>query len=85
MTAIQVFEETVENGCQLARLRLNDKTQYDAKPYYSGGKKKNWVYIDHFTASAVLKVHEALGDENKKKFEALPLSRMVDITWRLVK
>ncbi len=85
MTAIQVFEETVENGCQLARVRLNDKSQYDSKSFHIKGSKKGWFYVDHFTASAVLQIRNALSEINKKKFESLSLPGIVNLTWKLVK
>ncbi len=42
------------------------------------------VLIDGFTASAVVQVYDALNDTNKAKFVALPLVKMVDVTWKLV-
>ena len=42
------------------------------------------LLLDLFTASAVIQVHDALNPDNQGKFAALPLRRMVDVTWKLV-
>lgn len=41
--------------------------------------------VDAFTASAILKVYEALNEKNKKKFAALQIKRMADVAWKLIK
>ena len=47
-------------------------------------KEPALTIVDATTAHAVLTVHEALSDENKTKFADLPLTKMVDVTWKLV-
>jgi hypothetical protein len=42
------------------------------------------VNIDTYSASAVLAVYERLSDENKIKFVALPVYRMVTIAFKMV-
>lgn len=41
--------------------------------------------VDLFTASHVVQVYDALGPANQKKLESLPLPKMVDLVWKLVK
>lgn len=41
--------------------------------------------VDTFTASAYVKVAEALNETNRAKLEALPLSKAVALVWKLLK
>lgn len=41
--------------------------------------------VDPSTAELLLKVHASLNEANAAKFLALPIGRMTDIAWRLVK
>jgi hypothetical protein len=41
--------------------------------------------LDLFTASAIVKVLDALDPERKAKFMALPIERIVETTWKLIK
>jgi hypothetical protein len=41
--------------------------------------------VDGTTASVIVQVHAALNDENKKKFEALPIKKMAAVAWKLAK
>jgi len=84
MTNIQVIEQTLADGCQLVRPRKNQLGQYDSKSFTEGGNKKGWVYLDTFTASAVKQVYDQLNDQNKAKFTSLTLTKMIDVTWKLV-
>ena len=43
------------------------------------------VYVDLITASMLVQIHDALSEENRAKFIALPFLKMVDVGWRLVK
>ena len=43
------------------------------------------MYMDMTTANAIMTVYKALNTSNKKKFAKLPLKKMVDVTWKLVK
>lgn len=40
--------------------------------------------IDLFSASAVVKVYDALNEENRAKFASVPAPKMVAIAWRLI-
>ena len=48
-------------------------------------KKIDGMYMDMTTANAIMTVWKALNTSNRKKFEKLPLKKMVDVTWKLVK
>lgn len=43
------------------------------------------LFVDSFTAKMLVKVHAALNEENRAKFEALPLAKMVAVGWKLIK
>lgn len=51
----------------------------------NGYSKIDGKMVDVFTASMLLKVYEALSDSNKEKFEKIPLVRLVDFGWRMMK
>ena len=72
-----------ENGCCLIRERKGTN-EYDCKVFTSGSKR-GWVYLDGYTASAVVSIYNALGDDNKVKFETLSALAAIDITWKLLK
>lgn len=40
--------------------------------------------VDAFTASAVVKVYDALNEANRAKFVSLSVLKMVSVTWKLV-
>ena len=43
------------------------------------------VLVDATTANCITKIHEALNDQNKAKLEAMPITRMSDVCWSLIK
>jgi hypothetical protein len=48
-------------------------------------EKINGVMVDLFSASAVVKVFDALNETNKAKFLALSVSRMASLSFQLIK
>lgn len=42
------------------------------------------LMLDLFTASALVKVYEALGPANQAKFDTVPLPRLLDFVWKQV-
>jgi len=52
-----------------------------AKKQYA---KVNGVMVDLFSASAIVKVHDALNEANKLKFNALPIGRMASVAFKLI-
>ena len=48
-------------------------------------KKIDGVMVDMQTANLILKVWDALGSSNRKKFEKLPIKQMANVSWKLMK
>ena len=65
-------------------LRKNSTDQFDIKEAFSG-KKRGWFYMDVFTASAIVAVYNALNEKNKAKYSTLPLPKLINVTWKLIK
>lgn len=87
MTIVEAARAVKTNGCKLLRLRKGEPVtpeQFDVKDAFSG-KKKGWFYMDAFTASAIVAVYEGLNEQNRLKYLALPLPKLVNVTWKLVK
>jgi hypothetical protein len=86
------------NGCSLMRLRApNGRSapseienhfaghiEWDVKPAF-GGNKRGWFYMDAQTANMLITVYNALSEENRAKFNRIPLNRLVDFGWKHVK
>lgn len=89
MTISEVIKKISDEGAQLIRPRdaiclKGEVIKYDVKPLFSGNKK-GWVILDGFTASAMLVTYNALSEQNRKRYDAVPLSRLIDFTWKNVK
>ncbi len=48
-------------------------------------QKVHEVFIDTFTASAIVAVHDALREDNRAKMLSLPVARVADISFKLIK
>jgi hypothetical protein len=48
-------------------------------------EKMDGMLVDPTTANAILTVHDALSPENQEKFKSMPVDRMADVAWKLVK
>ena len=46
--------------------------------------KVNQVMVDLFSASAIVRVYDAVNDENKARLEAKPVAIVADIVFRLL-
>jgi hypothetical protein len=63
----------------------------DAPVYFRYGSNKRRVLVDHFTASAVLAVYDALNGENQAKLRRMvagtfgQFNRVVDFAFKSVK
>jgi hypothetical protein len=66
---------------QVARRIVKNKQFEKVKDPVS--KKK--MALDMFSASGIVKVYDNLGDKNKSQFVSLPLPKMVDMTFKLLK
>jgi hypothetical protein len=81
MEAITVFKTVLETKtAHLVRVRKNETKVYDIKEAFTGNKR-GWIYVDVFTASAVMQLHAKLDETVKAKYENLSLMRIVDIAW----
>jgi hypothetical protein len=69
VTRIELLRDVAKNGAR--------KIKLDGRP--------GLVYLDSFTASAMLAVHNALNEGNRATFLALPWRKAVAVTWKLVK
>ena len=67
--------EAKESVIDVAR-RIVQNGQYEK---YKG------MMLDTFTASAIIKVYDAVNDSNKKKLDSLKLPKLVNIVWKLLK
>lgn len=43
------------------------------------------LFVDVTTANMLVKIYDALNEQNRAKFVAMPLRRMVAVGWKLVK
>jgi hypothetical protein len=86
MTAIEVCRQAKENGAQLFRFRKGTEQapEYDCKPWATGNKR-GWVILDSFSASAIVAVHDNLSPDNQTKYNKLPISKMAEIAFKLLK
>jgi hypothetical protein len=88
MNSIQAIQEAFDGGCKLIRRRKENgpenEPQYDVKDAFTG-KKRGWIYLDHFTASAVMAVYSRLSPENQERSKKIPLTKLVDFAWKYVK
>jgi len=85
MKLIDVCNKVVaEKTAALIRPKLGVNHEYDVKEMF-GGKKKGWVLLDLFTASAISKVAAALNETNRAKLNTLPPLRVSSICFQLLK
>lgn len=61
------------------------KWQYDVKDFGEDSVETGWILIDLQTANAMLTVYNALRVDLQEKFDTLPLSKLVGITWKSLK
>lgn len=57
----------------------------DARQILDSGsyKKVDGMLLDHFSASALVQIFDALSPENQAKLEAMALDKAMDIVWKL--
>lgn len=48
-------------------------------------RKVAGVRVDAQTARVIVLVHDALSEDNRAKFTAMPVERMARVAWKLVK
>lgn len=93
MTISQIANEVVAaKSAKLIRYRkesvASGVAQYDAKDLFTGSKR-GWTILDLTTASALCAVFgaEAIANvpERRAKLENLPLGRLVDFCWKVLR
>ena len=65
--AVKMVSET--NWPHLIRERKMSPAQYDVKLAFTRGKRE-WFYLDCFTASAIIALHASVSDSSKATLEA---------------
>ena len=75
--ALKKYNESVNEANNIDKIKdiLKNKSM----------KKVSGVMVDMQTANAIVTVHKALGQSNRKKFEKLPIKKMASVAWKLVK
>ena len=83
MTIYEIAKKSVGEG-MAQKLRHRGGNQYDCQTDMWTGNNRHWVLLDHFTASAIVQIYENINPRNQEKYINLPLSKMLDVTWKLV-
>lgn len=85
MNTIEAARLVLKKGAQLLRPKKDAPgNQYDAKPLFTG-KRRGWIILDSFSASALVAVHDALPEEKRAVFANAPVTRALTLAWRCVK
>lgn len=84
MNAIDVARKATAEGCMVFRPTKDRPGEYDVKPYFTGGHR-GWIALDHFTASAIVTVYDALNEVNRERFGKLNLVKMASVAFKLIK
>ena len=89
MKASEIIYHVLENGITLVRVKKVEHVkgtpfEYDVKSGFTG-KKKGWVWLDTFTASAMKAIYEVLNPESQEKYDCLPLTAIINFTWKHIK
>jgi hypothetical protein len=74
---VKSLKESVNEGNNIDKIKdIVKRKQY---------KKIDGVMVDMQTANVIMKVWDALGQANRKKFEKLPIKQMANVAWKLMK
>ena len=83
-----ISEILKNNDGQALQIRLRKNSpkpyQYDCKELFNG-KSRGWTILDGLTFNALKAVYIALSEDNKAKFDNIPLLKLVDFAWKHVK
>ena len=92
MKASEITEQVTRTKTAHAiRLRRNQEIvkgqpiQYDAQPFYKTGNKKGWIILDLFTASMLVQVRAALKAENQSTWDNIPIQKLINLGWSVMK
>lgn len=61
----------------------NGNREYDVKPMFAGNKR-GWFIMDTQTARAIQAVYGAINEDNRSKFDRIPLPALVSLAWKAV-
>jgi hypothetical protein len=78
---------TRKHGTRVTKTKDGDAIIAACRSIVANGQyeKINGHMVDSFSASAIVKVYDAISDANKAKFTALPVARMASIAFQLLK
>lgn len=84
MVKAVTVEEVKESETKTAETKGEDRMKILKRIVENSQYEKiDGKMVDGFTASMLVQIYDALGDENKQKFSNLPLMKMVDVGWKL--
>ena len=83
MNIYEIAKRAVDTS-SAQKLRHRSGNQYDCHTDVWTGNNRGWTLLDHFTASAIVQVYEALNPFNQERYINLPLQRLISITWSCV-
>ena len=80
----EVLSEEEGNGPEIIQIarRIVKNQQFEKIKDPVSGKR---MALDMFSASAIVKVYDALSDGNKAKMVKQPLPKMIDIVFKLMR
>lgn len=84
MNIYEIAKKSVTEG-EAQKFRHRRGNQYDCQVGIWTGNNRHWTLLDHFTASAIVGIYENLQPYNQQNYINLPLPKLLDITWKLVK
>jgi hypothetical protein len=82
------IKDKYEKGKKEGVVREGSETPVEvARRIVQNGQHEKYkgMMLDTFTASAIVKVYDAVNDSNKKKLDSLKLPKLVNIVWKLLK
>ena len=82
MTIYEIAKRAIAEGTAQS-LRHREGDQYDCKADHFEGHNRGWILLDTFTASAIVQIYEAVKPEYQALYMALPLPKLIDLTWKL--
>ena len=84
MDSIQVCKKVLAEGAMLIRPRKSAKVvAYDCKELYTG-KKKGWMILDSFTASAIMACFNAVNADTQERMKRAPVTKLSAICFQYV-
>lgn len=78
---------TRQHGTRVTKSKDGEQIIAACRSIVANGQyeKINGHMVDLFTASAIVKVYDALNETDQTKFRALPVARMASIVFQLLK